>query len=630
MNKRDFDIHTREMRNTRHTAFPIVRLLAMMLVLVLALTGGCAYFNAFYLARKNYNDAEHLRSLQKTEVLSADTIDRYNTSINWAREVIREYPDSRYVDDSYYYTALAFYRLGDYVSSRSRLEDLLEIFPDSDYASEATYWLAMSHIGVSRYEDARLLLDELRDSDDRGLQGRAGIALADIARRNEQWELLLEIAGEVVAANVDRDQRNRAEVFRAEALFELERPDESIKVLEDAAGNKMEPGLRFLANTLLARAIASQERYDDALGYLAEMASRGEFAEYDSKIRLEIGKIHEMRDDIDLAIETFENLAGDYPDSLQAKEAWFRVGDIIIRDLDQAEDARRAFDMVSKGGARSVDVRYEVDALLRVSQIDSMLAKIERIEAIDTPEERAHTRYTLAELYTHSFDRPDSSLSQYQRILDESPHSEYAVIGTYFLSRQALEEDGEFTEQDALDIMDDIETRYPASDYTQKLKVHLGLITDTPAEEQYKKAEVARLGGAAPEEYVPIYQSVVDDYPGTDTAFKAQLATAYFTEHDLGELDTALDLYRALGGEDPTFVNLEYVMTAREKLDYYRREDEQKAEIQRYLDGFEAAPGTTVVTNTLPGVEADPMAGFYSHRKIRARNARIRDRNFEN
>ena len=620
-----FDMRT---RSTRHTTFPTA--VSALLLAWLVLMGGCAYFNAFYLAKKNFRDAENLRSRKETDVLDSETTKHYNQAIEWAREVIREYPDSRFVDDSYYYTALSFYRLGDFVSARSRLEDLLEIFPESELVPEATYWLAMSHIGISRYEDARLLLGELRESDDRGLRGRAGIALADIAHRNGQWELLLDIAGEVIDADADQNQRNRAEVFRAEALFELGRPDESIAVLEETTDSKMEPRLRFHANTLLARAIASQGRTDDALEYLAEMSSRGEFADFDSKIRLEMGKIHEMRNDTELAIETFENLAGDYPDSLQAKEAWFRVGDILIRDLEKADDARRAFDMVGKGAARAVDDRYEVEAVLRVSQIDSMKAKLDRIDSLDDPEERAHTRYTLAELYTHSFNRPDSSLTQYRRILEEAPDSEYAVLGTYFLRRRELEEDGEFTEQDARDIMADIEAQYPARDYAQKLKVHLGLLADTPADQQYKLAEEARLGGAPPEEYIPMYRIVVEDYPGTETSFKARLATAYFTEHGSDDEDTAIGLYRELAEEEPTFVNREYVMKAREKLDYYRREDEQLAAIQRYLDGYESAPGATGVTDTLPGVGADPMAGFDSHRKIRARNARIRDRYFEN
>ncbi len=599
----------------------------------LMMGGGCAYFNAYYLVQKNYQDAESARRRQQEPRMREETKKMYRDTIVWSQEVIEKYPDSRYVDDSYFHAGLAHFRLEEYVLARASFEELIRRFPASDLAPEATYYLAQTHIETERWEDARLLLEGLMAAEDRDLRGDAGLSLAEIAHRNGEWSRLLEAADRVIEADVGGARDTRAKVYRAEALSELERFDEAIVLLESIAGRDMEPDLRFTVNTLLARATAGNGEYDKALVYLTAMTGRGEFASYDSKIRLEIGKIEEIRGRTDEAVQVFRNLAGDYPDSLQAREAWFRVGDILIRDLANADEARQAFENAAKNTARGGEDRYAVQATIRVTQIDSIRAKLDRIEKTEDAAVRAHTRYTLAELYTHSFERPDAALEQYAKILEESPDSEYAVLASYFITRAKLAEDGDVTETEIRDMMTVLEQEYPDSEYTRKLMVLEGLIEQTPADAAYAKAEEAWLGGAPPAEYLSLYRAVADSFPNTGTGYKARFALAYLTEHEANDLEAALTLYRALAEEEPTFINSEYVMMAREKLDYHSREGEMLAAVNRYLQGFESGAGEAVEAASAVNIAASDTGvdtGLTGYRKIRSRNAHIRSRYYTN
>ena len=91
----------------------MIRLLTIAFLLLFNLSG-CAYFNTFYLAQKNFKDAERQR-IRENGVISGETKKKYNEAINWGREVSEKHRDSRYIDDSLYIIGKSYYYLDDFV-----------------------------------------------------------------------------------------------------------------------------------------------------------------------------------------------------------------------------------------------------------------------------------------------------------------------------------------------------------------------------------------------------------------------------------------------------------------------------------------------------------------------------------
>lgn len=605
-----------------------------LLMAVVFVAADCAYFNAFYLANKNYKDGERLRR-NADGVADAEAKKSYTEAVKWAREVIAQYPDSRYIDDSLFIIGMSRYYSNDYVVARSQFDELLKNYPDSEYADEARFYRARCYIELNQFETARMALSEVIKTENRSMKGRAGLALAEIALLSESWEELLAGAQAVIDTDPEDRELIQAIFYKGEALYQLERFDEAITALVSIGDRKIDPELRFRINSRLAQSKARLGKFDEGLTHLASLQNRGEFEPFAPRIRYEIAFIHELREDAELAIDTYKKMAADYPDSLPSKRAWFRVGEILLDDLANADQAKDAFLKVGQAPANSKDSCFVI-AKIKTAWIDTMKARQDRIERLkDDLDERTKTRFSLAELYTYSFQRPDSAMSQYRFIMDESPKSEYAVMSEFYTRRYELEKNGTVDENAERSIIMGIIEKYPDSEFSGKLRSFIGMENTSPAVVALKAAENALYSGKKPEEYIPLYQAVADSFPGTVSAYRARYVLAYSYEHELNDMEKALELYNELAHETPNYFSEDFIKLAREKLTFYEEESEMLAQIEKYIADYESmrveaqaelaavADGGTSVETSVP---TDTDAEYTGYRRIRSRNARIRSR----
>lgn len=602
----------------------------LLLFLIFSVVEGCAYFNAFYLAKKSYNDAERERE-KANGVTNVNAKNNYSNAIKNAKEVLDKYGNSRYADDSMYIIGMSYYYQNEFVLARSQFDELIKLYPNSKFILEAQYFKARSLIGLSQYENARIILNDLVKTNDRSMKGRAGLTLAEITYAGEEWNELLTGAQSVIDSDPEKAELARSILYKGEALYQLGRYEDSISTLETLSRFKLEPELRFKANSFIAQSKAKLGDFEQALVYLRNMEDRGEFNSFAPRIRFEIGKIYETQGEKELAIDTYKKMAGDFPDSLSARNAWYRVGMILLDDLANAKEAKDAFNLVVKGNVRTKE-SWLVDATIKSTQIDSMYARLDRIDKLtDDIENLARTRFALAELYTFSFERADSALTQYRRIMEEAPGTEYAIMSDFFVRRETLIESGKYSEESEREMINDLISLYPNSEFIGKLRAYIGLENDTPHVLALKKAEESRMNGQPWETYIPLYQEVVDSFPDTRSAYLARFVLAYSYEHDAGEKDKAMELYRSLAVEKPTFVNSEFVEKAREKLEFYEDEPKMVEDIKKYLAGYESRKNNNLSyeTNEQAVIELQVDENGYSGtRKIRERNARIRSRYF--
>jgi len=806
------------------------------LLLLLVLLPGCAYFNTYYMAQKNFKDAER-QYYRDGETVENNTKKLYEDAISGAVGIIRDYSDSKYVDDSLYLMGLSYYRIEDYRLALTKFNEIIRAFPEGELIPDALYFKARCLTEIDRQDEARVILNDILRNGTKAQKGRAGIALAELAWNDDSWDELLAAAQNVIDTDPKEDDLYEAMIFKGEALSHLERYEESVAVLEQLQEKKLETDLQLKGNLQLALAKANLGQFDESLEYLDSMQNKGEFAEDAPIIRLKMGKIYELKDDTDTAVETYRKLAGDFPDSLSSKEAWYLVGKILIEDMSDIDAAKEAFDNVGKNKAKT-EAPWVLDSKTISVQIDSLKSKLDAIgkfkdiedvrkgilaapidsviidgaavqafpdsvvsnkpdaiadspdstqsdadasvdgkqtenegvaisaveaasdstspdtsgpvtavpdsttskkpvaavastaspdsvlsakvgdtaqadpdtvssaisgpitavpdsttskkpvaavaspaspdsvlsakigdtaqadpdtvsSAISGPvtaamdstgteaivakkktadqtsiqanlENRAYLRFSLAELYTFSFDRPDSALTQYRLIIEETPETDYAVRSEYFLGLNELRSNNRYSEETDRALMSEIVKKYPDSKFTQLLKVFLGIIEKPPEILAFTEAEQSRISGDSTTVYLPLFQKVVDTYPGTKSAFQAQFIIAYYTEHHGGDTEKALELYTEISKLDSSPYNREYVALAQEKLKHVEEEPKLLKDIEKnivYLTYGTGRPTRDSDEETAQSRETqdtdDELTGF---QKIRARNVRIRSR----
>ena len=112
-----------------------------------------------------------------------------------------------------------------------------------------------------------------------------------------------------------------ARYFQGAALLRLDRADEAVEVLDDLAGEDLEPTLAATTDVLLAEALAGAGSAERAIGLLETVASTPDSLYPPDQALLLLGRIHREQGDVERAHDTWQRIAEQYPQSPGAMEA---------------------------------------------------------------------------------------------------------------------------------------------------------------------------------------------------------------------------------------------------------------------------------------------------------------------
>lgn len=157
--------------------------------LFLVVATGCAYFNTFYLARKNFRQAESTVAKSTTDKVPADAVRGYEIAITQSRKVIDRYPKSRWADDAVYVLSASYYGKGDYDSAMIRVNDLERLYPKSELVPDGIHLSGLIEWKRRNFDEAVARLDRV---------------LAEYPNYRKRDEVLFALA------NIAADRQDRA------------------------------------------------------------------------------------------------------------------------------------------------------------------------------------------------------------------------------------------------------------------------------------------------------------------------------------------------------------------------------------------------------------------------------------
>ena len=131
------------------------------LLFLLLLFSGCAYYNAFYNAKKYYNEGMELKKKGNKAY-----IDKFRKSAEKCEKVIAWYPNSRWMDDAIYLLGLNFYEQDQFDRAERKFRELLEYYPDSPFAPWSYLYLGKIYIKRGKVSDAMFYLSMAKKSGD--------------------------------------------------------------------------------------------------------------------------------------------------------------------------------------------------------------------------------------------------------------------------------------------------------------------------------------------------------------------------------------------------------------------------------------------------------------------------------
>jgi tetratricopeptide (TPR) repeat protein len=326
--------------------------ITVLLVIGMA-TSGCVYYNTFYNARKSFNEAEKYR-----KQTGQGTQSGYKTAIDKSLKVVEDHPGSRYYDNALFVLGVSYYYTQQYNKSERRLRELLADFPNSKFTKEATLYLAKAKLKTGATDEGIALFDEIF-AGKYGKETRAEAAMALGGYHDEQKDQAAALRYYMAVRDSlgDEKQRLQAQRFIADGYFDAYKFSDALKGYLQVLGLKPDHNQRYHA--LYSAAICSYrlQRINVGLDYLKQLSKDPLYFDSLGAIALAVGEGHEAAGDMELAENVYQDVAMTSKNNNWVGEAYYRLGLIYQFNYDNVSQAKTFYDKATKSAGGSLSGR---------------------------------------------------------------------------------------------------------------------------------------------------------------------------------------------------------------------------------------------------------------------------------
>ncbi|HTK31087.1 MAG TPA: tetratricopeptide repeat protein [Candidatus Saccharimonadaceae bacterium] len=405
--------------------------------------GSCAYYNTFYLARKNYETA-CAGQPYVVDRNAAVPVQNFNKAIDYSKKVIGEYPKSKWVDDAYILWAASLLGKDDPRETVNMLQDFPTRFPKSSRKSDAEFYLGLGYRQSHRPTEALGAFDGfLKDAPKHKLAPYALLERARVLRSLSRPADAAEAAGVLLERFPKSTLAKQARIERAEARLEQgdpKRAREDFHALGLAADDDderfnfllreadcLEAGHDYDGEIALLRGALSHERTPIPVeigsgASITRTAPTGPGVDRWGRLRLRIGTAHLLAGQLDPALGEFKQVIQTYPKNPLAAEGQYRVGYGYETVGDDFEKARQEYAKVKDQaglGAFTTQANARMTNLDRISQLRGATG------GRDSTQRKAEAGFLLAEQYLFQLDKPDRALEEYGKLAHDFSGTPY-------------------------------------------------------------------------------------------------------------------------------------------------------------------------------------------------------------
>ncbi|MEE4311719.1 MAG: tetratricopeptide repeat protein [candidate division KSB1 bacterium] len=376
-----------------------------ILIILLLLFSGCAYYNTFFNAKKFFSEAEKAREKRTRDgTISADAKEKYSKAIGKASRLLEFYPDSKYVDDALFILGKSFFYREEYRKAKRKFIELIENFPEGEYVGEAGLWLGKTNTGLRDYETAeKNFKDILKAKTKRDTRDEAQFLLGGLHFHKEDY--IVALSEYKVAAENANDKALRSEAYfqMGECYFELKDYPSAAASYEKARKYSTDVDSDYKAMFRAGITHKSMKEYDRAIDIFRSLLGEITYEENWPECKLEISECLYSKGEIDNAVSWYESIVEDHKRTDEAAKSYYQLGQIYLKEFIDYEKAKEYFDLASKEYSRS-EIVPEAKASLksvqnlialrkdiveqekRIAAGDSVAASMDSLEVVDTSE----------------------------------------------------------------------------------------------------------------------------------------------------------------------------------------------------------------------------------------------------
>jgi len=532
-------------------------------MVLLFVFSSCAYFNTFYNARQYFEQAEKQRLEKAGESIPPGAIDAYGKVIDKSQHVIDKYPDSKLVKEALLLIGMSRFHRKEYRIAETVFKQYVETYDDN--VDQAEYWLALCKWKLGKPQPALDVLQSmLETATDKNFISSIYLSKAEINLDIDNSKLALEYLVLAAETNKDRDERGQIYYRIAELAYNAEDYEQALSANTEVVKNSTSKKRKEEANLQIVRIHRLLGNWDTVKDLIKSMLLDETFKTIHGDLDLELVKLYQMDGQIEEAITRIESIKEDYKNSKTSAEAYYIHGEIALYDYWNLDDAKKYFEWVTREYRQSI---YTSTANLRAKEITKYQESLEEITTLDDQilltiavldsliddslksvreKEVNNSRisiashlYNLGELEAFHFKRQDSSMTHFQRIVDEFPETDYypkSLFALYYINFSTG--DTITAEIYSKRILDEL----PSSEYADYLRKALNLPVDQGSvQAMLRQGELEWL--INPTNALTHYRNIILTDSQSETAARAAYFLAYNYDYTFYEPDSALKYY---------------------------------------------------------------------------------------
>jgi tetratricopeptide (TPR) repeat protein len=350
-------------------------------LVLLLLTGGCAYFNTFYNAQDYYARAVaalDTRSATGEIEISRQANDAFGTAIEKSHKVIDKYPASRYVDEAFFIIGRSHFYRREYGLAERFLQQLLDEYTWSPYSNEVRIWLAKVHaeMGLNEAVDNDLTPILEMDQPPRKLLTEIYLLRSEMALREGDKDRAIRMLNEAAESSTDAGQKAAIYYQLFTLVMDMNNYTSALGFLNQFA--RTTPNEKERVEARLKRVQLLQEMGDLEGSYkeIRNMVSLREFADIIPGLQLELAKIELARGNIDEALKRFAEIIDEYGTLPEGSESAYRVGEIHLKQAHDIKQAQDYFKRVKRNTTYYQPAQSSLTQIATISKQNEVIADL--------------------------------------------------------------------------------------------------------------------------------------------------------------------------------------------------------------------------------------------------------------
>jgi len=507
---------------------------------------GCAYFNTFYNAEEHFETAERIRIENLGSNIPSRAIQEYGKAIEKSEKVLREYSDSRYVKNARLLKGKSHYFRREYDSAVSIFSQLIQ---EKDFNLEAKYWLALCKWKDLKPQPAINDLKNLIsgvESDE--FKSRIFLSIGEIYLSINDSENAYQNLNK--GANLSKNRLLREEVYFqiAEISFKNNDFDKALDSYQKVLSNTISITRIQESNLKIVQIYRLRGELEKSANIIQDLLVDEDFNSIKADLDLELIKIEFERGKIDFAIQNYDRIGKDYPNTKTAIEAYFLLSEIYLSS--SYLDFEKVQFFMNESMRQNTNSSFKQIINKRRNDIDKLIQLDIELKQLKNSE-RVENLFLTGQILAFNLAKYDESKTYFEEIIFKNQSSDYYLQSLFALYTLNLK----INNDEYLNYRDKIIADFPNSDFAKYIInfenieiVHLPSKTLNEAE-QLKVIDI--------NQSINLYKKVMSIDKSSNSSKIASYFLGVYYDYELSISDSAKYYYQYVSENFPSSAQAE-------------------------------------------------------------------------